>query len=131
MIFYRACALDLSKFCRDVPHGGGQQLKCLSNVIRDSKLGLEPKCDSLLRTRLEMFDYALKVVPINGVQDIWLHVSIIWCYDLRAFSWFFQKTQFFANFTIFFLVFANFFLCQPKFYHASPKLLYSNFLAIG
>lgn len=81
LTFFRACALDLSKFCRDVPHGGGQQLKCLSNVIRDNKLGLEPKCDSLLRTRLEMFDLALKVVPINGVQDIWYHVCRIQFFD--------------------------------------------------
>ena len=71
----RACAIDISKFCRDIPHGSGQQLKCLSNVIRDSKLRLEPKCDAMLRTRLEMFDMALKVVPINGIQDLWTHVS--------------------------------------------------------
>ena len=73
--FSRSCAVDLSKFCRDVPHGSGQQLKCLSNVIRDAKLRLEPKCDSMLRTRLEMFDMALKVVPINGISDLWTHVS--------------------------------------------------------
>ena len=29
----------------------------------------------MLRTRLEMFDMALKVVPINGIQDLWIHVS--------------------------------------------------------
>ena len=74
-MFFRSCAVDLSKFCRDVPHGSGQQLKCLSNVIRDAKLRLEPKCDSMLRTRLEMFDMALKVVPINGISDLWTHVS--------------------------------------------------------
>jgi len=74
-LLYRSCAVDLSKFCRDVPHGSGQQLKCLSNVIRDAKLRLEPKCDSMLRTRLEMFDMALKVVPINGISDLWTHVS--------------------------------------------------------
>ena len=74
-LFFRACAVDISKFCRDIPHGSGQQLKCLSNVIRDAKLRLEPKCDAMLRTRLEMFDMALKVVPINGIQDLWIHVS--------------------------------------------------------
>ena len=74
-LFFRACAVDISKFCRDIPHGSGQQLKCLSNVIRDAKLRLETKCDAMLRTRLEMFDMALKVVPINGIQDLWIHVS--------------------------------------------------------
>ena len=68
--------MDLSKFCRDVPHGSGQQLKCLANVIRDTKLRLEPKCDNMLRTRLEMFDMALKVVPITGIQDLWTQVSL-------------------------------------------------------
>ncbi len=75
-LLHKACAVDISKFCRDVPHGSGQQLKCLSNVIRDAKLGLEPKCDAMLRARLEMFDRALKVVPINGIQDLWIHVRI-------------------------------------------------------
>ena len=75
IFIFRACAVDISKFCRDIPHGSGQQLKCLSNVIRDAKLRLEPKCDAMLRTRLEMFDMALKVVPINGIQDLWIHVS--------------------------------------------------------
>ena len=72
----RACALDVSKFCRDVPHGSGQQLKCLSNIMQeDSKFKLEAKCDNMLKQRLQMFDMALKVVPINGVQDLWVHVS--------------------------------------------------------
>lgn len=75
MFIFRACAVDISKFCRDIPHGSGQQLKCLSNVIRDAQLGLEPKCDLMLRSRLEMFDKALKIVPINGIQDLWIHVS--------------------------------------------------------
>ena len=75
LYIFRACAVDISKFCRDIPHGSGQQLKCLSNVIRDPKLRLDTKCDDMLRTRLEMFDMALKVVPINGIQDLWIHVS--------------------------------------------------------
>jgi len=74
-LLYKACAVDISKFCRDIPHGSGQQLKCLSNVIRDPKLRLDTKCDDMLRTRLEMFDMALKAVPINGIQDLWIHVS--------------------------------------------------------
>ena len=74
----RACALDVSKFCRDVPHGSGQQLKCLSNIMQEnSKFKLENKCDKMLRQRLQMFDMALKVVPINGVQDLWVHVSVL------------------------------------------------------
>ena len=74
----RACALDVSKFCRDVPHGSGQQLKCLSNIMQEnSKFKLESKCDQMLRQRLQMFDMALKVVPINGVQDLWVHVSVL------------------------------------------------------
>ena len=74
----RACALDVSKFCRDVPHGSGQQLKCLSNIMQEnSKFKLENKCDQMLRQRLQMFDMALKVVPINGVQDLWVHVSVL------------------------------------------------------
>ena len=58
-----------------MPHGSGQQLKCLSNIIHESKFKLETKCDALLKQRLEMFDMALKVVPINGIQDLWIHVS--------------------------------------------------------
>ena len=67
--------MDVSKFCSNIPHGSGQQLKCLSNIIQEAKYILEPKCDALLRQRLEMFDVALKVVPINGVQDLWINVS--------------------------------------------------------
>jgi hypothetical protein len=53
-----------------------QQLQCLANVIRDSSLRLEPKCDSLLRVRLEMFDMALKIVPINGIYNVWIQVRL-------------------------------------------------------
>ena len=43
----------------------------------NSKFKLENKCDQMLRQRLQMFDMALKVVPINGVQDLWVHVSVL------------------------------------------------------
>ena len=55
-MLYKACALDVSKFCSNIPHGSGQQLKCLSNIIQEAKYKLEAKCDALLRQRLEMFD---------------------------------------------------------------------------
>lgn len=75
-LLYRACVVDITKFCRDVPEGNGQQLKCLANVVKDAQLKLEPKCEDLLKSRMEMFDMALKVVPIDGIQDLLTQVSL-------------------------------------------------------
>jgi len=74
-VLHDACFLDLSKFCREVPQGNSQQLKCLALVLHDPKLKLEPKCSELLQKRMEMFNMALKVVPIQGLQDLFVQVS--------------------------------------------------------
>ena len=75
-VLHEACSLDLSKFCREVPQGNSQQLKCLAMVLHDPKLKLEPKCSELLQKRMEMFNMALKVVPIEGLQDLLVQVSM-------------------------------------------------------
>jgi Golgi apparatus protein 1 len=74
-VLHDACSLDLSKFCREVPQGNSQQLKCLALVLHDPKLKLEQSCSDLLQKRMEMFNMALKVVPIQGLQDLLVLVS--------------------------------------------------------
>jgi hypothetical protein len=46
-------------------------------VLHEPKLKLEPKCSELLQRRMEMFNMALKVVPIQGLQDLLVQVSIL------------------------------------------------------
>ncbi len=75
-LLHKACAVDISKFCRDVPHGGGQQLRCLTSIFKDSKFKLERKCEKQLKTRMEMYNKALKIVPLDGVQDLFTQVSL-------------------------------------------------------
>lgn len=83
-----ACAVDLKKYCSDVPQGAGRRelklksnclynhthadeksliffssdIMCLQNVV-DSKKPLQPDCYKMFTTRVEMFRNAAKVSP--------------------------------------------------------------------
>ncbi len=62
-----ACALDLAKFCRGVPSGGGRRISCLRDVMEDAggNLKLERRCEDLLADRLQLYLLALKANPIK------------------------------------------------------------------
>ncbi len=64
-----ACSVDLAKFCRSVPSGGGRRISCLRDVTEDKNLKLEPACENLLRERLQLYLLALKENPIRWEES--------------------------------------------------------------
>lgn len=60
-LLQKACAIDVAKYCSDVPQGSGRHIKCLQNAINDSKKVLQPDCYRMLSMRIEMFKNVAKV----------------------------------------------------------------------
>ena len=60
-VLHTACAVDLRKFCRDVPQGEGRIFACLVAASKEKNLALEPECHLVLSSRMEMFGMAVKV----------------------------------------------------------------------
>eukprot|EP00092_Neocalanus_flemingeri_P071922 GFUD01088424.1.p1 GENE.GFUD01088424.1~~GFUD01088424.1.p1 ORF type:complete len:1134 (-),score=335.63 GFUD01088424.1:2263-5664(-) len=69
-VLHNACAVDLRKFCRDVPQGEGRMFGCLVSVSREEKFSLEPECKTVLTKRIEMYDLAVKVAPLESAQEL-------------------------------------------------------------
>lgn len=88
-LLQKACAVDVSKYCSDIPQGAGRRewdktirgkleellqryslietvnfsdIMCLQNVLQDKNKSLEPDCYKMLTTRMEMFRNAAKVL---------------------------------------------------------------------
>ena len=74
-LFKSACAMDLSKYCLDVPVIEAQQTECLSNVLQSNKHKLRSQCEKFVKKRLAMLTVAVKEVPMVGFQDLYLHLS--------------------------------------------------------
>jgi len=70
-VLHSACAVDLRKFCRDVPPGEGRIFSCLVAASKEANLALEPECHSVLSNRMEMFGKAVKVAPIDSAQALY------------------------------------------------------------
>jgi len=70
-VLHAACAVDLRKFCRDIPGGEGRMFACLVSASRVETYSLEPECKSVLAKRMEMYDMAVKVAPLESVQDLY------------------------------------------------------------
>jgi len=69
-VLHTACAVDLRKFCRDIPQGEGRMFACLVSVSREEKFSLEPECKTVLTKRMEMYDLAIKVNPLETAQAL-------------------------------------------------------------
>lgn len=76
-ILFRACALDIHRFCADIPAGQGKQMKCLLSMAEsNSAHNLQDECRSMLNKRMEMYNYAAKVVPPESFQEIVNQVAL-------------------------------------------------------
>ncbi|XP_043249603.1 Golgi apparatus protein 1 [Colletes gigas] len=70
-LLQKACAVDLNKYCSDVPQGAGRHIMCLQNVLEDSNKSLQPDCYKMLTTRIEMFKNAAKLIAPNSIQELY------------------------------------------------------------
>jgi len=73
-VLHAACAVDLRKFCRDIPTGEGRMFACLVSASRVENYSLEPECKTVLTKRMEMYDLAVKVAPLDSVQELYQSV---------------------------------------------------------
>jgi len=73
-ILHAACAVDLRKFCRDIPQGEGRMFACLIQASKVESYSLEPDCKEVLSKRMEMYDMAVKVAPLESVQELYQNV---------------------------------------------------------
>jgi len=73
-VLHAACAVDLRKFCRDIPGGEGRMFACLVSASRVENYSLEPECRTVLSKRMEMYDMAVKVAPLESVQELYQNV---------------------------------------------------------
>lgn len=70
-----ACAVDVTKYCSDVPQGAGRHITCLQNVLQDSKKSLQPDCFKMLTMRMEMFRSAAKAIAPNSIEELYDSVN--------------------------------------------------------
>ncbi|CAK9831500.1 Golgi apparatus protein 1 [Anthophora retusa] len=74
-LLQKACAVDVSKYCSDVPQGAGRHIMCLQNVLEDSNKSLQLDCYKMLTTRIEMFKNAAKLILPNSIQELYISVN--------------------------------------------------------
>lgn len=70
-LLQKACAVDVSKYCSDIPQGAGRHIMCLQNVLQDSNKSLQPDCYKMLTTRIEMFKNAAKLTAPNSIEELY------------------------------------------------------------
>ncbi|CAK9798296.1 Golgi apparatus protein 1 [Anthophora plagiata] len=74
-LLQKACAVDVSKYCSDVPQGAGRHIMCLQNVLEDSNKSLQLDCYKMLTTRIEMFKNSAKLIRPNSIQELYTSVN--------------------------------------------------------
>ncbi|CAK9816133.1 Golgi apparatus protein 1 [Anthophora quadrimaculata] len=74
-LLQKACAVDVSKYCSDVPQGAGRHIMCLQNVLEDSNKSLQLDCYKMLTTRIEMFKNAAKLILPNSIKELYISVN--------------------------------------------------------
>nr|ARK19823.1 venom protein [Ampulex compressa] len=88
-LLQKACAVDVSKYCSDVPQGAGRHILCLQNVLRDNNKSLQPDCHKMLTTRIEMFINAAKLTAPNTIEELYSTVNqspARWYFMIVAFT---------------------------------------------
>ena len=53
-VLHKACAIDLVKFCRDIPRGEGRLFGCLVAVSDEARFSMEPKCKEKVTTHFNV-----------------------------------------------------------------------------
>ncbi|XP_015515645.1 Golgi apparatus protein 1 [Neodiprion lecontei] len=70
-LLQKACSIDVSKFCSDIPQGAGRHILCLQNVLNDEKISLQPDCFKMLSTRIEMFRNAAELTAPKNIEELY------------------------------------------------------------
>jgi len=73
-VLYKACSLDLAKFCREIPAGDGHRFACLVSVSKDRNLMLEPRCQNVVNSRVAMYRVAIKTHPMEQAAELYASV---------------------------------------------------------
>ncbi|RZC42697.1 Golgi apparatus protein 1 [Asbolus verrucosus] len=71
-LLQQVCALDLLKFCKDVPQGNGRHIKCLRITMDNKQLSSE--CKDMLSKRLKMYENAAQVASPADFQELYHQV---------------------------------------------------------
>ncbi|XP_049951626.1 Golgi apparatus protein 1 [Schistocerca serialis cubense] len=74
-LLHKACGVDVSKFCSDIPQGNGRHVQCLQEVLQDPTKTLKPDCQEMLTKRIEMFRNAALVVAPETIEELYATVS--------------------------------------------------------
>lgn len=74
-LLQKACAIDVSKYCSDIPQGAGRHIMCLQYVLNDSNKSLEPDCYKMLTKRMEMFRNAAKLIAPNSIEELYTSLN--------------------------------------------------------
>ncbi|XP_029837305.3 Golgi apparatus protein 1 [Ixodes scapularis] len=69
-ILYKACLHDIKHFCHGLTAGHGNLLSCLLTGLESDTVVLTDECRTLLSKRVEMFEYAAQVAPVETIRDV-------------------------------------------------------------
>lgn len=69
-ILYKACLHDIKHFCHGLTAGHGNLLSCLLTGLESDSVVLTDECRTLLSKRVEMFEYAAQVAPVETIRDV-------------------------------------------------------------
>ncbi|XP_015244239.1 PREDICTED: Golgi apparatus protein 1-like [Cyprinodon variegatus] len=69
-VLHTACALDIKHHCAAIPPGRGRQMSCLIETLQDKRVRLQPECKKRLQDRIEMWSFAAKMPPAEGLSDL-------------------------------------------------------------
>jgi Golgi apparatus protein 1 len=70
-LLFRSCAVDLSRYCKDIPYGSGRKISCLLEVYATNKPHrLSKECSSQVSLRVDMWDSAVKVAPPDTFPEL-------------------------------------------------------------
>ncbi|KAE9535287.1 hypothetical protein AGLY_008020 [Aphis glycines] len=74
-LLQRACFLDITKYCDEVPQGAGRHLQCLQSVVQSKTKTLSAKCHDMLLQRMEMFKNAKALIYPESLQQLYGQVA--------------------------------------------------------
>lgn len=57
-LLYKACSIDLRKFCPEMQEGSGRLIQCLAQHLTDTTSPLQQDCHQKLSQRMELFSFA-------------------------------------------------------------------------
>ncbi|XP_064467389.1 Golgi apparatus protein 1-like [Ornithodoros turicata] len=69
-ILHKACLTDIKHYCHGLSPGHGNILSCLLTGLESDTVVLTDECRTLLSKRVEMFEYAAQVAPVESIRDV-------------------------------------------------------------